>query len=1200
MVNCDDVLSQDPTHLVTSQLGIDVAYVCQPANPTQRSSTVCVIVEKQWLNALRHRPTLNSDGLPHQIPRGDQSLLRLPQFRWPYPTNSYSSSVRKGKVETYGKRPRFQFEALEITVLAKPLGSFPSDLPDTATGDYSISGTGWRPKNPKEYLEWVHQNYPNEPSNVARCSKPRHPVAGISTVWQVLSRFDFGNSTTYYHTVEPPAGADGSEKTGATDEDIISTPELWLQPMDPPIANSSGVSSIDGQEACPEMVHFVRPFCIIESPTALFLIHDHSHISLADLLNFSPRFIHSGSRASFLVYQLTRALDVLHTRGLAHGRLDPANLHLDEHGWLYLATPRGDMSLIPSLPSPRCEPLEPNPVTQWIQGQLSNYQYLMVLNRYAGRRVGDPNFYPILPWVTDFSGQRVENNWRDLTRTKFRINKGDEQLDITFEGPTPHHIPDILSDITYFVYMARRTPVSVLCHFVRSNYEPNEYPRSLHRLYQWTPDECIPEFYTDPTVFQSIHPDMPDMQLPAWAAHPEEFVRKHAEALESEQVSRQLHHWIDITFGYKLTGKAAVRAKNVALPLIPGYKEFRKHGVKQIFMEPHPPKLASLFTPSAVPASPHSTQSELPTSSESENDEVVDQAALLTRPVERLSSSCSLGLNEQYFTATPLEESTLVEGSLNARGNHSTGLGLDSESPDSDTSDRLRETPVTTLPLDSTAREAHTSAFVSLLAVRELDSSSQLTGDNPRIHDGKPKAPPNARSNESPRPLGSTPKGSNTLTQTVAQRSESPVVALDSPTGFTTAPSLPGAALNMVTFLDNSEPIRLTADIAPFAFSQKLGHLECVQHFQNTYFPKKPQEDNRLVFPITQMAEFHCLGYREFPRESSNISSDPLAQAQAQDMLALGRLINTLVPESGMIQRYRQIKSSNRYTLRGSLFSLFAEDWRDRPNIEEVLAELESTLAPLVPGAGFTVPAWLPGVYQFLAEYKQRITEPLVLSTVMETTRKVLPLIETLDDDGLDLVIPIFTDLLANPATRTTMVHYLIHITKWMGHKRCRHTLLKLLLAWFESPTWETIRIMTQPTTAQLLVSSFGLLTFVQQLLPCYLDLFNAHALMQYDAVNQWAMRESVALVAEVPSGQNSDPWLTSSASVGASPSLSSVGSNDIQSSNDQYEEEEQSDSDPKINYSRVQQALFHGLVAIGRCLGPILVSKHVTKLFIS
>ncbi|KAK7504156.1 hypothetical protein BaRGS_00004460 [Batillaria attramentaria] len=39
----------------------------------------------------------------------------------------------------------------------------------------------------------------------------------------------------------------------------------------------------------------------------------------------------------------------------------------------------------------------------WVLGQLSNFQYLMILNHLAGRRMNDPNNHPVLPWVMDFS-----------------------------------------------------------------------------------------------------------------------------------------------------------------------------------------------------------------------------------------------------------------------------------------------------------------------------------------------------------------------------------------------------------------------------------------------------------------------------------------------------------------------------------------------------------------------------------------------------------------------------------------------------------------------------------------------------------------------------------------------------------------------------------------------------------------------------
>lgn len=72
--------------------------------------------------------------------------------------------------------------------------------------------------------------------------------------------------------------------------------------------------------------------------------------------------------------------------------------------------------------------------------------------------------------------------------------------------------------------------------------------------------ELIPEFFYFPEflknlnkfdlgVLQNTKERVDDVILPAWAKTPEDFITIHRMALESEYVSQNLHHWIDLIFG---------------------------------------------------------------------------------------------------------------------------------------------------------------------------------------------------------------------------------------------------------------------------------------------------------------------------------------------------------------------------------------------------------------------------------------------------------------------------------------------------------------------------------------------------------------------------------------------------------------------------------------------------------------------------
>ncbi|XP_058056243.1 WD repeat and FYVE domain-containing protein 3 [Anopheles bellator] len=283
-------------------------------------------------------------------------------------------------------------------------------------------------------------------------------------------------------------------------------------------------------------------------------------------------------------------------------------------------------------------------VTQrWVQGEISNFQYLMHLNSLAGRSYNDLMQYPVFPWIlsnydSDTLNLNDENNFRDLSKpmgaqSQERLEQFQKRFkdwdDPLGETPPYHYGTHYSSAMIVCAYLVRLEPFAQ--HFLRLQgghfdladrmfHSIKEAWYSASKQNMADVKELIPEFFYLPEFLENSNSFdlgtkqngemLNDVILPVWAKNDtREFIRMHREALECDYVSRQLHLWIDLIFGYKQQGQASVEAvnvfhhlfyegnvdiyniddplkKNAAIGFINNFGQIPK----QLFRKAHPPK----------------------------------------------------------------------------------------------------------------------------------------------------------------------------------------------------------------------------------------------------------------------------------------------------------------------------------------------------------------------------------------------------------------------------------------------------------------------------------------------------------------------------------------------------------------------------------------------------------------------------------
>uniref|UniRef100_A0A8C7S129 Lysosomal trafficking regulator n=1 Tax=Oncorhynchus mykiss TaxID=8022 RepID=A0A8C7S129_ONCMY len=246
----------------------------------------------------------------------------------------------------------------------------------------------------------------------------------------------------------------------------------------------------------------------------------------------------------------------------------------------------------------------------WGSGQISNFEYLTHLNKHSGRSFNDLMQYPVFPFILkDYISETLDlgdsSIYRNLNKpiAVQSKEKEDRYVDnykyLEEEYRKGAHDDDPMPPVQPYHYGSHYSNSGTVLHFlVRMPpftkmflaYQDQSFDipdRTFHSMnttwrlssFESMTDvkELIPEFFYLPEFLvnregfdfgvRQNSERVNHVNLPPWARNdPRLFILIHRQALESDQVSQTLCQWIDLVFGLKQKGKAAVHAINVFHP----------------------------------------------------------------------------------------------------------------------------------------------------------------------------------------------------------------------------------------------------------------------------------------------------------------------------------------------------------------------------------------------------------------------------------------------------------------------------------------------------------------------------------------------------------------------------------------------------------------------------------------------------------
>ena len=359
----------------------------------------------------------------------------------------------------------------------------------------------------------------------------------------------------------------------------------------------------------------------------------------------------------------------------------------------------------------------------WQKGAFSNFHYLMTLNLLSGRTFNDLSQYPVFPWVvSDYTSAQLDlskrDSFRDLSKPVGALNE--ERLGYLRErfslmpADDPQNPPFLYgthySNPGYVMYWLVRAAPGHLLRLQSGRFDAPD--RMFHSLQEsWASvlsnqadvKELIPEFFVRGlgVKFLQANEALPlgcrqngkpidEVALPPWAPTASDFVVQHRRALDSDFVRLHLHQWVDLVWGCKQRGKAAVLSDN----LFHHSTYLSERDLRRVEDEVHRDALqqqAQEFgqTPRQLFAGPHPESGEANDSGEGDGSGALEEGylgntsvCLVVDSLMRAGVRVNEGdMEEEDFESEQEEEEEEAPGEEKASGLEEEGLAVEKRGP---------------------------------------------------------------------------------------------------------------------------------------------------------------------------------------------------------------------------------------------------------------------------------------------------------------------------------------------------------------------------------------------------------------------------------------------------------------------------------------------------------------------------------------